>query len=256
MKVFRWIEAGLFVVGLGLVISQDSGPLFVIGMILIAITSIAFSVVSFVGVRSAISGQNSRAFRDAPVGIGTIEGISQTGTYINEQPQVRIDLSVEAADGKTFQSHAKLVVPLTDLAALRPGVVIPVRYLPDRLERVEIDLSADSAAGQDAYTQSLIRKGLTTPELVAVARNGVRAQGVVRDMRVPGDVREGWTQVVLDVAVTRPDGSMFTTETTKFIAPNEIGNIQVGKVLDVRYMPDNESVIAFSRAANQTYSGA
>ncbi len=92
--------------------------------------------------------------------------------------------------------------------------------------------------------------------MVAVARNGVRAQGVVRDMRVPGDVREGWTQVVLDVAVTRPDGSMFTTETTKFISPNEIGNIQVGKVLDVRYMPDNESVIAFSRAANQTYSGA
>lgn len=140
----------------------------------IAISSIAFSVVSFVGIRSAISGQNSRAFRDAPVGIGTIEGISQTGTYINEQPQVRIDLSVETADGKTFQSHAKLVVPLTDLGALRPGVVIPVRYLPDRPERVEIDLSADSAAGQEAYTQSLIRKGLTTPEMVAVARNGVR----------------------------------------------------------------------------------
>jgi hypothetical protein len=251
MKVIRWIEAGLLVVGLGLAISQDSGPLFVAGMVLIVITSIAFSVTSLVGIRSAISGQNSRAFRDAAVGIGTIEGVSQTGTYINEQPQVRIDLSVETAAGTTFPSHAKLVVPLTDLAALRPGVVIPVRYLPDRLERVEIDLSADSAAGQEAYTQSLIRKGLTTPEMVAVARNGVRAQGVVRDMTVPGDVRQGWTQVVLDVAVTRPDGSMFTTETTKFIAPNEIGNIQVGKVLEVRYMPHNESVIAFSRAANQ-----
>ncbi len=147
MKIFRWIEAVLFVVGLGLAISQESGPLLVVGMILIAISSIAFSVSSFAGIRSAISGQNSKAFRDAPVGIGTIEGISQTGTYINEQPQVRIDLSVETADGKTFQSHAKLVVPLTDLAALRPGIVIPVRYLPDSLERVEIDLSADSAAG-------------------------------------------------------------------------------------------------------------
>ena len=49
---------------------------------------------------------------------------------------------------------------------------------------------------------------------------------------------------------------MFTTETTKFISPNEIGNIQVGKVLDVDCLQDNESVIAFSRAANQTYSGA
>ncbi len=96
----------------------------------------------------------------------------------------------------------------------------------------------------------MIRKVLTTPEMVAVARDGVRAQGVVRNMTVPGDVRHGWTRMVLDVAVTRPDGSMFTTETTKFISPNEIGNIQVGKVLDVRYMPGNESVIAFSRPAN------
>ena len=255
MKIIPWIEAGLFVVGLGLVVSQESGPLFVAGMTLIAITSIAAMVSSFVGMRSAMSGQNSRAFRDAAIGIGTVQGVSQTGTYINEQPQVRIDLSVEAADGETFQSHAKLIVPLTDLPAIRPGVVLPVRYLPDRQDRVELDLSADSAAGQEAYTQSLIRKGLTTPEMVAVARNGVRAQGVVRNMTVPGDMREGWTRVVLDVAVTRPDGSMFTTETTKFIAPAEIGSIQVGKVLDVRYMPDNESVIAFSRAANPVHSG-
>jgi hypothetical protein len=108
------------------------------------------------------------------------------------------------------------------------------------------------AAAQEVYDQSMIRKGLTTPEMLAVARQGVRAQGVVRNMTVPGDVRHDWTRVVLDVAVTRPDGSMFTTETTKFIAPHEIGNIQVGKALDVRYMPDNESVIAFSRPANQT----
>ncbi len=45
---------------------------------------------------------------------------------------------------------------------------------------------------------------------------------------------------------------MFTTETTKFIAPHEIGDIQAGKVLDVRYMPPNKSVIACSRPANQT----
>jgi hypothetical protein len=255
MKIIPWIEAGLLAVGLGLVVSQESGPLFVAGMMLIVITSIAFMVSSVVRVRSLMSGQNSRAFRDAAIGIGTVEGVSQTGTYINEQPQVRIDLSVETADGETFQSHAKLIVPLTDLAAIRPGVVLPVRYLPDRLDRVELDLSADSAAAQEAYTQSMIRKGLTTPEMVAVARNGVRAQGVVRNMAVPGDVRHGWTRVVLDVAVTRPDGSMFTTETTKYMAPNEIGNIQVGKVLDVRYMPDNESVIAFSRPANAVHSG-
>jgi hypothetical protein len=206
------------------------------------------------GMRSMLTGQNSRAFRDAALGMGTVKGISQTGTYINEQPQVKIDLDVETLDGKTFQSQAKLVVPLTELSLLRPGVVLPVRYLPDRTDRVEIDSSNDQAAAQEVYDQSMIRKGLTTPEMLKVARQGVRAQGVVRNITVPGDVRHGWTKVVLDVAVTRSDGSMFTTETTKFIAPHEIGTMQPGKVLDVRYLPDNESVIAISRAANPTAS--
>ncbi len=145
MTIIRWIEAGLFVVGMGLVVSQDSGPLLVLGIILLVIASIAFVPSTLAGMRSALAGQNSPAFRDAAVGIGTVQSVSETGTYINEQPHVRIDLSVEAADGKTFQSHAKLVVPLTDLAVVRPGTIIPVRYLPDRLDRVEIDLSADSA---------------------------------------------------------------------------------------------------------------
>lgn len=251
MKLIRWIDAGLFIVGLGLVISNDSGPLFAVGMILIVIAGILTTFGSLIGVRSALFRQNSRAFRDAAIGIGTIQSVSQTGTYINEQPQVRIDFSVEAADGTTFQSHAKLVVGLTDLAAIRPGVVLPVRYLPDRLDRVELDLSDNSAAAQDVYNQTMIRKGLTTAQMITVANNGVRAQGVVRNMTVPGDMRHGWPQVVLDVAITRPDGSSFTTETTKYMAPNEIGGIHVGKVVDVRYLPGDESVIAFSRPANQ-----
>jgi hypothetical protein len=252
--VIEVVAALLFFGGLQLAISTESGPLFVVALTMVTIGLIVFVLGFFVGggLLSALSGQNSRAFKDAAIGMGTVQSVSQTGTYINEQPQVRIDLSVETIEGKTFQSQAKLVVPLTELGLLRPGVVLPVRYLPDRLDRVELDRSDDQAAAQEVYNQSMIRKGLTTPEMVAVARQGVRAQGVVRNMTVPGDVRHDWTRVVLDVAVTRPDGSMFTTETSKFIAPNEIGNIQVGKVLDVRYMPDNESVIAFSRPANQT----
>jgi hypothetical protein len=250
----RLIAAGLFAVGLALAISNDSGPLFFVAMTLMTVAATVFVIGVFVGggLFAAISGQNSRAFRDAAIGIGTIQGVSQTGTYINEQPQVRIDLSVEAADGKTFQSHAKLVVPLTEIAAVRPGAMVPVRYVPDRLDRVELDLSGDQAAVQEVYNQSMIRKGLTTPEMIAVADHGIRAQGVVRNLTVPGDVRHGWPRVVLDVAVTRPDGSMFTTETTKFMAPHTIGNVQVGQVVEVRYMPHNESVIAFSMPANQT----
>lgn len=253
MKIIHRLIAGiLFAAGLVLVF-VSSGELIGLGIALISIAAVefTFSVFAGEGLMSALTGRNSKEFRDAAIGIGTIQGVRQTGTYINEQPQVRIDLIVETADGATFPSHAKLVVPLTDLAAVRPGAIVPVRYLPERQDRVELDLSGDSVAAQAVYNQSMIRKGLTTPEMIAVADNGVRAQGVVRNMNVPGDVRHGWPRVVLDVAVTRPDGSMFTTQTTKYMAPNTMGNIQVGRVVDVRYMPGNESVIAFSMPTNQ-----
>lgn len=203
----------------------------------IATAVFAFSRADVLG---ALTGRNSAAFRDALVGVGTVTGVRQTGMTVNDQPQVRIDFSVEGADGRTFASHAKMIVPLTELALLQPGVVLPVRYRPDRTDKVEVDRSGDRAAAQAAYNESMIRKGVTTKAKLDIAQRGVAAKAVVQALNVAGEIRDGNSKIALDLTVTRPDGSTFPTRVEKYVPPRGVQYVQIGRVVDVRYLPADE----------------
>ncbi|MFD3510693.1 hypothetical protein [Nocardia sp. NPDC058666] len=198
------------------------------------------------GILEAFTGRNSGEFRDAEVGIGTITSYRQTGVSVNDQPQVKIAFRVEGSDGKVFDSHAKMIVPLTELALLQPGVVLPVRYLPGRTDKVEIDRSGDNGAAQRAMNESLIRKGITTRGKLDIAERGIAAQAVVRSLDVPGHIRGGYTQIGLGLVVTRPDGTTFETRAEKYLPPTAIASVQVGRIVQVHYLPgdDQEVVIA------------
>ncbi|MGF6885334.1 hypothetical protein ABIA39_004124 [Nocardia sp. GAS34] len=215
------------------------------------------------GIGQAFTGRNSAAFRAGLVGIGTVTSVRQTGVSVNDQPQVRLDLSVQGTEGETFDSRAKIIVPLTELALLRPGVVLPVRYLPGRTDssypprrlrklrrltvpRVEIDRSGDREAMQNAWNENMIRRGLTSRDMLDVAARGIAAQAVVQSLSVPGEIRDGYVKVVLDLAVTRPDGSTYTTHTEKFVPSGSVELVQIGRVVQVHYLPGVEDRVALA----------
>ncbi len=202
------------------------------------------------GIMPALTGLNSTEFRGGLMGLGTVRSFRHTGVTLNDQPQVRIEFSVEGADGKVFRSTARMIVPLTELALLRPGVVLPVRYLPDRTDKVEVDLSGNGAEAQRAMNQSMIRKGFTTPEKLDIAERGVRARGVVQALAVPGEIRDGHSKVEVTLMVTRPDGSTFGTRVEKFLPPTAVGYVQVGRIVQVHYLPENEREVVLSLPVN------
>ncbi|MFF0541254.1 hypothetical protein [Nocardia thailandica] len=202
------------------------------------------------GLVAAFTGQNTGEFREGRIGIGTVKTVRQTGITINDQPQVRIDFSVEGADGKVFDSHAKLIVPLTELALLRPGVVMPVRYVPGRTDRVQVDRSGDQRAVQAAMNESMIRKGVTTRDKLDIAERGVVAQAVVRTLDVPGEIRGGYTKIRLGLVVTRDNGGTFETSVEKFLPPTAIGHVQVGRIVQVHYLPGREQEVVLSLPVN------
>lgn len=218
---------------------------------IIAITLVPMAF-AFTGdsVLSALTGTNSSKFRDGLMGLGTVESISHTGVTLNDQPQIRIDFQVEGADGKTFPSHAKMIVPLAELALLRPGVVLPVRYLPDHTDRVEVDLSGDTAAAQEAMNAALIRKGITTPAKLDIARRGITAQAVVRSLSVPGEIRNGHSRLDLVLMITRPDGTTFEARTEKFLPPTSVAQVQVGRIVQVHYLPEHEQEVVIALPVN------
>ncbi|OFK61624.1 hypothetical protein HMPREF2811_02865 [Globicatella sp. HMSC072A10] len=60
---------------------------------------------------------------------GEIVNFSQTGTYINEQPQVRFDVHFLNDKGDLLNKRFKQIIPLTDLHELKKGEA-EVIYLP------------------------------------------------------------------------------------------------------------------------------
>ncbi|MEV0356258.1 hypothetical protein AB0H71_09350 [Nocardia sp. NPDC050697] len=221
------------------------GPQMALPIIALTVTPIVFAFTGD-GILSALTGTNSAEYRHAQIGIGTVRAVRHTGVTLNHQPQLRIELSVEGADGKVFPSVAKTVVPHHQIAMLRPGLVLPVRYLPHRTDKVEIDLSGDQRAAQHAMDEAMLRKGFTTRGKLDIAERGIATQGVVQTLSVPGEIRDGHTKVVLGLAVTRPDGSTFTARTEKFVPPTAVGHVQVGRILRVHYLPEDESEVVIA----------
>jgi hypothetical protein len=202
------------------------------------------------GILPALTGRNSAAFRDALIGLGTVTAVRQTGLTLNDQPQLRIDLRVEGADGRVFDSTATLIVPLVELAAMRPGAVLAVRYLPDRTDKVEIDRSGDLAAAQRVMNAAMLRRGVTTETALDVAERGIAAQAVVQSLDATGEIRDGIGKLAIGLLVNRPDGGTFAARVQKFVPPASVSRVQVGRVVQVRYLPEREDELVLTLPVN------
>jgi hypothetical protein len=62
---------------------------------------------------------------------GRILSVEETGTYINEKPQIEVRVIVFHRDGGTFESTAVTVMPPTEAWIYRPGTRVRVKYDPD-----------------------------------------------------------------------------------------------------------------------------
>lgn len=61
--------------------------------------------------------------------------VKQTGTYINEQPQVRFELEYEDLHGITHRTSYKKIVDLMEMEITR-AKVLPIFYLADQPKHV------------------------------------------------------------------------------------------------------------------------
>ncbi|MHB8671046.1 MAG: DUF3592 domain-containing protein [Acidimicrobiales bacterium] len=71
----------------------------------------------------------------------TVLSVQQTGTFVNNNPQVSLVVDVRPEDGQVFQARAVHVVPLVALPRIQPGSVVPVRYDPSNPGKVALELS-------------------------------------------------------------------------------------------------------------------
>src|SRR5690606_6569416 len=107
--VERWLNSGFV-------------PMIIVGSLLPFVLSLGGGTT-----RMALSGRNSRRFARGLVGIGTVVSTRRTGTTLNDQPLIHIELDVVGAGGEQFRTWTKAYLPHSEIAQLRPGAMLQVR---------------------------------------------------------------------------------------------------------------------------------
>jgi hypothetical protein len=114
---------------------------------LIMFLSLAFTVVVIVLVMKYVSGMtgNTKAGR-ALMATGsdaqaTILGLQQTGTFVNNNPQVILTLQVEPVGQPAFQAQTSTILPLVAVPQVQPGNVVAVKYDPADHSKVMLNVA-------------------------------------------------------------------------------------------------------------------
>ena len=64
--------------------------------------------------------------------------MEQTGLYVNNQPQIKLQVQVQPINGRNFVSEVREVLTLIDLSQLRIGSMLKVKYNPVNTKEVMV----------------------------------------------------------------------------------------------------------------------
>ncbi len=149
----RGVFVGSFGIGLGIAAFFLIGgiafwillPEILIGQIWVLVALILMGVF---GLLARGQAAKDRIQREGIRGTARILSAEQTGVYINEQPQMRLKLRVEAPGVTAFETEKRMVVPFMGLATLGDGRPRTVYIDREDHENVVIDWAAMPADGQ------------------------------------------------------------------------------------------------------------
>src|SRR3954452_2515791 len=134
-----FLLGGIFlVVGLGLIIGLGSipfagGAMVTTGAIFVVVAIIVIVAGLLVG-RSA--SRTDQILQTGIAGSATITGLTQTGVYLNDQPQIRMNLLVQLPGEVAYAATHQEFVPLMLLGRLSSGAPLSVRV--DQMDRSKI----------------------------------------------------------------------------------------------------------------------
>lgn len=143
---FWLILTGVILLGVGAVMAVALGGIPYAGgamlgtggfLALIGVVLIVIGVI--VGRRAAATDQ---LLQTGTAGTATVTGLTQTGMYLNEQPQIRMSLLVSLPGQTPYATSHTEFVPLMLLGRLTSGAPLAVRVDPMDLNRVAVDWGA------------------------------------------------------------------------------------------------------------------
>lgn len=85
-----------------------------------------------------ISKMKKRLMKEGIEAEAVLLNMEQTGLYVNNQPQIKLQVQVQPLTGRNFVSEVKEVLTLIDLSQLRIGSTLKVKYNPVNTKEIMV----------------------------------------------------------------------------------------------------------------------
>jgi hypothetical protein len=169
-----FLLGGIFlVVGLGLIIGLGSIPY--AGGAMVMTGGIFVVVAIIVIIAGVIAGRNAsrtqQVLQTGIPGTATITGLTQTGVYLNDQPQIAMNLLVQLPGEVPYAANVKQVVPLMLLGRLSSGAPLSVRV--DQMDRSKVEIDWDATGFAAPAAMYATPQQATAAALAAVPGAGM-----------------------------------------------------------------------------------
>ena len=262
--IFELLLAAVFVV-VGLNAPAAAGGMFltagILGVVGVVLLVIALRI-------AAGTADADRVSRTGLVGTARITGLTQTGMFLNQNPQVKIDMLVQVAGRAPYAVSRKEFVPLIMLGQISPGASLPVKVDPNNANDVVIqwDQSTPTMSGDGdrsetlaQVTSALVGSGMGAASPFATAaqgnysvdqlrdyirQNGIEGTATINQLtdsgRDVGNDRLMTVQSTVNVPGSEP---METPPTAAMIPIGVVGKLMVGSTVPVKVAPDNHNAI-------------
>lgn len=217
-------------------------------IIFIVFISIIFILIRYVvnkKIRTAfgdVTGNKSPIKNGVPT-IGILKSYSQTGVFVNEQPQLRLVMDVIDESGNTFNGKMKKIFPLTELHQLQVGMPLSVMYNPAKPEKVAMNPNPDYDKMQDLFDRYESQQPGSTmsyEERSELRKKGENALALVTNIDLTGKNLDEKIETNIEIEITKPTQEKIRSERTLFLEKEQLKMIHVGQHIDVIYLPGRE----------------
>jgi hypothetical protein len=201
-KLYLIVLGAIFlVVGIGLIVALGGAPYVGDGMVLtggiFAIVGGVLIVVGLIVGRSAAA--TDQLLATGIAGQATITGLTQTGMYLNDQPQISMDLTVNLPGQAPYAAKHHEFVPLMLLGRLSSGAPLVVRVDPANPQHLAIDWQSTGFA-------STYVAAMQSPAAPSTAAAGAAMGGSAAGQPAVGAVDESLSQVQAALAASGVQG--------------------------------------------------
>ena len=176
---------------------------------------------------------------------GFIRSAKQTGTYINDNPEIRFVVDALAEDGTFFETTVTEIIPRAQLPMCAVGDPLSIRYGPADRSHAIGDDNPDADVLNERIARYQCRKHpgeLTYEQRMELNRNSVVKKALLENLRLTGKEEAGDWEAKVTVRIT--DNAAGDTVMNRILYLNDkmLRHMVPGKYIDISVVPGKEDV--------------